>query len=179
MLSQTETIHEDPSIGNDDQTNDSVTATTLRLRLTRKLSNTSNRNVVDSSTTNTTNTGGLTRRRVSWTTETVDNEFLNKKKSKCCCVYQKPRSWNESSSEDENEDHDCQNCRGHRKKDFNKNKLYKDKRQELEEQQATEENNETATVCSDLKKITISNTDSPCSSHSNTNHDQNNSNMNH
>ena len=59
------------------------------------------------------------RRRVSWTTETVDNEMMNKKKSKCCCVYQKPRNWNESSSEDENEDHDCQNCRGHRKTDFN------------------------------------------------------------
>ena len=59
------------------------------------------------------------RRRVSWTVETVDNEGLGKKKSKCCCVYQKPRSWNESSSEDENEDEDCRNCRGHRKADYN------------------------------------------------------------
>ena len=61
----------------------------------------------------------IIRRRVSWTTETVDNEGMGKKKSKCCCIYQKPRAWDQSSSEDENEDEDCQNCRGHRKKDFN------------------------------------------------------------
>lgn len=61
-------------------------------------------------------------RRVQWATNTVDNEFLNKKKSKCCCVYEKPRNWNESSSEDENEDKDCKNCRGHRKTDYNKSK---------------------------------------------------------
>ena len=60
------------------------------------------------------------RRRVSWTVETVDNEMLNKKKSKCCCVYVKPKNWNESSDEDENEDADCDNCRHHRKKDFNR-----------------------------------------------------------
>ncbi len=59
-------------------------------------------------------------RKVNWAENTVDNEYLNKKKSKCCCVYEKPRSWNESSSEDENEDKDCKNCRGHRKADFNK-----------------------------------------------------------
>ena len=35
---------------------------------------------------------------------------MNKKKSKCCCVYVKPRAFGESSSEDEDE---CQNCQGH------------------------------------------------------------------
>lgn len=58
-------------------------------------------------------------RRVSWTTETVDNEFMNKKKSKCCCIYHKPKNWDQSSSEDENEDHECEHCKGHRKTDFN------------------------------------------------------------
>jgi protein phosphatase 1 regulatory subunit 11 len=61
----------------------------------------------------------IQRRRVSWSTETVDNEGMGKKKSKCCCIYQKPRNWDESSEEDENEDDDCQNCRGHRKADYN------------------------------------------------------------
>lgn len=69
------------------------------------------------------------RRRVSWTVETVDNEGMGKKKSKCCCVYQKPRSWNESSSEDENEDDECQNCRGHRKADYNSKRARADNSQ--------------------------------------------------
>ena len=58
-------------------------------------------------------------RRVSWTTDTVDNELMNKKKSKCCCVFQKAKNWDESSSEDENADKDCAHCKGHRKRDFN------------------------------------------------------------
>ena len=85
-----------------------TTATTLRLHLTMS----------DESTS-----GGAERtrlgRRVSWTTDTVDNEMLNRKKSKCCCVYKKPRGWDESSSEDENCDTNCQHCSGHRKTDYN------------------------------------------------------------
>ncbi|XP_077868664.1 E3 ubiquitin-protein ligase PPP1R11-like [Saccoglossus kowalevskii] len=46
---------------------------------------------------------------------TVDNENMNKKKSKCCCIYEKPRMFGESSSEDE--DDDCEHCHGHRKSD--------------------------------------------------------------
>lgn len=53
-------------------------------------------------------------RKVQWTTETVDNEHMNKKKSKCCCQYQKPRMFGESSSEDE--DDDCNSCSGHKGK---------------------------------------------------------------
>lgn len=60
--------------------------------------------------------------RVNWAQNTVDNENLNRKKSKCCCVYEKPRNWNESSSEDENEDKECHNCRKHRKTDYNREK---------------------------------------------------------
>jgi len=50
--------------------------------------------------------------RVRWTTDTVDNELMQKKKSKCCCIYKKSKNWNESSDE---EDSDCEtgNCRGH------------------------------------------------------------------
>ncbi|XP_024081799.1 E3 ubiquitin-protein ligase PPP1R11-like [Cimex lectularius] len=69
-----------------------------------------------------------TDKQVKWTSETVDNEHLNRKKSKCikvfkrlssssnigyflgCCIYEKPRVFGESSSEDEGE---CENCFGH------------------------------------------------------------------
>uniref|UniRef100_A0A8D8BNE6 E3 ubiquitin-protein ligase PPP1R11 n=1 Tax=Culex pipiens TaxID=7175 RepID=A0A8D8BNE6_CULPI len=49
-------------------------------------------------------------KKVQWTNGTVDNEHMNKKKSKCCCVYVKPREFGESSSESEDE---CEHCYGH------------------------------------------------------------------
>ena len=142
----TETIHEENSTSLNSPQRSTLTLTsennvntdpaTVRLRLTRRLSHNAQKQQTTSA--------GLTRRRVSWTTDTVDNEFLNKKKSKCCCIYQKPRNWDESSSDDENEDHDCQNCRGHRKSDFNKNKTKDNERQEQ--------------VCNDLESININST---------------------
>lgn len=63
-------------------------------------------------------------RKVKWGEDTVDNEHMNKKKSKCCCIYQKPRIFGESSddeSNDEDDDHGCtDHCRGHGKKDYRK-----------------------------------------------------------
>ncbi|KAF1760755.1 hypothetical protein GCK72_009005 [Caenorhabditis remanei] len=52
------------------------------------------------------------RRHVVWATETVDNEGMGKKKSKCCCIYKKPKNWQDSSSDS---DSDCEtgHCRGH------------------------------------------------------------------
>lgn len=35
---------------------------------------------------------------------------MGKKKSKCCCIYKKPKTFGESSSESEDE---CENCYGH------------------------------------------------------------------
>lgn len=35
---------------------------------------------------------------------------MDKKKSKCCCIYKKPSKFGESSSESEDE---CENCFGH------------------------------------------------------------------
>lgn len=55
------------------------------------------------------------RRGVSWTTDTVDNEHMNKKKSKCCCIYTKPKKFGESDTES-SEDDDCDHCPGHNKK---------------------------------------------------------------
>ncbi|KAI5630664.1 coA-transferase family III domain-containing protein [Phthorimaea operculella] len=51
------------------------------------------------------------RKRVVWTEDTVDNENMNKKKSKCCCIYEKPRKFDESSSESDSDE--CEHCFGH------------------------------------------------------------------
>lgn len=93
--------------------------TNVSSTITLATDNTSNATMPNTLRLTATNAAAINRRRVSWTTETVDNEGMGKKKSKCCCIYQKPRAWDQSSEEDENEDEDCQNCRGHRKKDFN------------------------------------------------------------
>jgi protein phosphatase 1 regulatory subunit 11 len=50
------------------------------------------------------------QKKVQWTATTVDNEHMDKKKSKCCCVYVKPKTFGESSSESEDE---CEHCTGH------------------------------------------------------------------
>lgn len=50
------------------------------------------------------------QKKVKWTAETVDNENMNKKKSKCCCIYVKPLEFAESSSDTDDE---CDRCRGH------------------------------------------------------------------
>lgn len=51
------------------------------------------------------------KKRVNWRTDTVDNEGMGKKSSKCCCIYKKPHSFGESSSDSEADD--CDHCRGH------------------------------------------------------------------
>lgn len=43
------------------------------------------------------------RRRVRWTQDTHDNEHDGKKSSKSCCIYHKPRAWDESETESEEE----------------------------------------------------------------------------
>lgn len=60
--------------------------------------------------------------RVRWREDTVDNEGMNKKKSKCCCVYQKPLQFGESSSETDDE---CEHCFGHVEERKKKNKKKK------------------------------------------------------
>ncbi|CEM33346.1 unnamed protein product [Vitrella brassicaformis CCMP3155] len=60
---------------------------------------------------------------VTWEEGTVDNEHMDKKKSKKCCIYHKPREFGESSSESEGDDHPCshQHC-SHQHKNKKKNK---------------------------------------------------------
>mmetsp|Transcript_17728 Transcript_17728/g.35379 ORF Transcript_17728/g.35379 Transcript_17728/m.35379 type:complete len:153 (+) Transcript_17728:157-615(+) len=51
------------------------------------------------------------RPHVVWTDGTVDNEGLNRKSSKRCCIYHKPRAFGESSTESSSEDEDSKNRR--------------------------------------------------------------------
>jgi len=55
---------------------------------------------------------GAEKKKIQWTEDTVDNEGLGKKKSKCCCQYKKPRANLDESSEDESDD-GCGDCPGH------------------------------------------------------------------
>lgn len=38
------------------------------------------------------------KNHVQWTEDTVDNEFLNKRKSKICCKYEKPKTHPDDTS---------------------------------------------------------------------------------
>ena len=47
------------------------------------------------------------KKRVQWDASTVDNEFLNRKSSKCCCIYAKhveveDRDTSSSDDDDDN-----------------------------------------------------------------------------
>lgn len=55
--------------------------------------------------------------KVRWTEETVDNEHMDKKKSKCCCVYTKPHD-PQSEQTDSNEFDNCDHCRFHTESDY-------------------------------------------------------------
>ncbi|XP_075581409.1 E3 ubiquitin-protein ligase PPP1R11 [Pelecanus crispus] len=43
-------------------------------------------------------------KKVEWSSDTVDNEHLGRRSSKCCCIYEKPRAFGESSTESEEEE---------------------------------------------------------------------------
>ncbi|WOO81188.1 Type 1 phosphatases regulator YPI1 [Vanrija pseudolonga] len=58
--------------------------------------------------------GPVRRQRVVWSSETVDNEGMGKKKSKICCIYHKPRAFDESSSESDSCSDDDGACSGHK-----------------------------------------------------------------
>ncbi|KAM3596205.1 uncharacterized protein V6R79_010333 [Siganus canaliculatus] len=50
-----------------------------------------------------------TEKKVEWSSDTVDNEHLGRRSSKCCCIYEKPRQFGESSSESDG-DNDDEGC---------------------------------------------------------------------
>ncbi|XP_004074216.1 E3 ubiquitin-protein ligase PPP1R11 [Oryzias latipes] len=51
-----------------------------------------------------------TEKKVEWSSDTVDNEHLGRRSSKCCCIYEKPRQFGESSSESEGDEDDDEGC---------------------------------------------------------------------
>ncbi|KAH7884231.1 phosphatase inhibitor-domain-containing protein [Phlebopus sp. FC_14] len=53
-----------------------------------------------------------TRQRVAWGEDVIDNEGCGKKKSKICCIYHKPRRFDESSSESDSDSDSDSSC-GH------------------------------------------------------------------
>ncbi|PFX33923.1 protein phosphatase 1 regulatory subunit 11-like [Stylophora pistillata] len=61
-------------------------------------------------------------KKVQWDASAVDNEFMGKKTSKCCCIYSKPKVFGDSSSESDSDDDDgCGHnsyCTGHKKKSY-------------------------------------------------------------
>ncbi|XP_022089072.1 protein phosphatase 1 regulatory subunit 11-like [Acanthaster planci] len=60
-------------------------------------------------------------KKVNWKNGVIDNEHMGKKKSKCCCIYEKPRMFGESSSSDESgNDDECKMCRHQRKGNYEK-----------------------------------------------------------
>lgn len=55
-------------------------------------------------------------KQVSWDAQTVDNEHLNKKKSKCCCIYEKPKKNSDPEDKsDESDNDECDSCMGKKK----------------------------------------------------------------
>lgn len=42
--------------------------------------------------------------RVKWTQDTINNEYMNKKSSKLCCIYHKPKKFGESDSDESDSD---------------------------------------------------------------------------
>jgi protein phosphatase 1 regulatory subunit 11 len=44
-------------------------------------------------------------KKVNWTEDTIDNEHMNKKKSKICCIFKKPRL-----NPDDTSSNSCSSC---------------------------------------------------------------------
>ncbi|KAM0021047.1 putative Type 1 protein phosphatase inhibitor [Helianthus debilis subsp. tardiflorus] len=63
-----------------------------------------------SQTTTLTLTLNPRKKKVTWKEGTVDNEFMQKKSSKKCCIFHKEKPFDEDTSDDEDchdHDHDC------------------------------------------------------------------------
>ena len=74
------------------------------------------------------------RVNVNFAVGTIDNENMGKRKSKVCCIYNKPSLLDSSSSSDEEEGHDCNNHgHGHGKDGNRYDKLPKHQRRKMRE----------------------------------------------
>lgn len=70
-------------------------ATTLKLRLVKGQQRSSGEEAVPPPAVE----AGEPSRQVTWSEGTVDNEDLGRKKSKCCCIYVKPKRFDQSDTE--------------------------------------------------------------------------------
>ncbi|WKY06874.1 hypothetical protein Q1695_006784 [Nippostrongylus brasiliensis] len=52
------------------------------------------------------------RPRVTWAADVVDNEHLGRLKSNCCCIYTRPRVWDDPTTWEQDEA-ETEHCRGH------------------------------------------------------------------
>ena len=50
----------------------------------------------------------IREKRVTWHESVIDNEHMNKRKSKKCCIFHRSRSKYESSSEEDSSDSDSE-----------------------------------------------------------------------
>ncbi|KAK6748084.1 hypothetical protein RB195_000981 [Necator americanus] len=50
--------------------------------------------------------------RVTWAPDVIDNEHLGRLKSNCCCIYTRPRVWDDPSTWEQDEA-ETEHCRGH------------------------------------------------------------------
>ena len=53
------------------------------------------------------------QKRVKFSEEVVDNEGMGRKSSKCCCVYHKPHTYDQSSDSSDS-DGETDHCFGHK-----------------------------------------------------------------
>ncbi|KAL5963446.1 hypothetical protein TSMEX_008821 [Taenia solium] len=93
-------------------------------------------------------TGNEDRRvLIHWAPGTIDNEYMGKKKSKCCCIYEKPRNWDDPSSSSSSDSDDdgspnprkcTEHCRGHTKRCFTKKAASKQREMQVSPSQVEE-----------------------------------------
>ncbi|KAG4306550.1 hypothetical protein PORY_000538 [Pneumocystis oryctolagi] len=77
--------------------------------------------------------GAPSERRVRFDETAVDNEGMGKKKSKICCIYHKPREYDESSSDTDtsSESEDCKNSYSDNHECFNKDSEFNYENQQM------------------------------------------------
>lgn len=97
-------------------------------------------------------------RRVAWTENTVDNEKLGRKSSKICCIYHKPRNFDESSSEDSSsssdsddtgDEHDRPVDRESKKRRLERKRSKSGREQSLDDDHTCDHGHEQKKTCSD------------------------------
>lgn len=56
-------------------------------------------------------------KHISWDVHVIDNENLNRKRSNCCCIYEKPKIFGNPDGNESDSDYDdcCDSCMGKKK----------------------------------------------------------------